>query len=131
MNEELKKIIKKSTFTQLPGDFYYLKAQSRPSGKHFLVAEDGDEITIVTSSENVNSVDIAEQNKNIYIFFGLTPAMAFYTVGFLAAVSSSIAAAGMNMLIVSTYSKDYVGVQKEFATGARKVLCDLGLQEIV
>ena len=119
MDEKLEKIIKESSFTWVKDDFYYLKAKSRPSGKHFFIAEDRDEVTVVTSREKVREVDVAGQNTNIYTFFALSPTVPFYTVGFLAAVSSAIAAGGMNILIVSTYSKDYLGVQKEHAAKAR------------
>ena len=131
MDEKLQKVIKESSFKQLPEDFYYLKAKSVPSGSHFLIAKDDDEITVVTSRDKVNQVEIKGQNKNLYTFFALSPTVPFYTVGFLAAVSSAIAAGDMNILIVSTFSKDYVGVQKEHASKARKALMSLGLQEKV
>ena len=50
-------------------------------------------------------------------------------MGFLAAVSEAISAAGMDILIVSTYSKDYIMVKKNLTQKTKKILLSLGFQE--
>lgn len=47
----------------------------------------------------------------------------------MATVSGAIAEAGMNILIVSTYSKDYVMVKADKLGKAREVLIGLGFTE--
>ena len=94
-----------------------------------MVSQDKDEITVVTSEENLKDLDLAERNKEDYKLIALNVSAPFYSVGFLAAVSSAIAKKGMNILIVSTYSKDYILIKKQKLQDARQVLTSLGFQE--
>lgn len=112
MNDELKQIIHSSTYRVMPGIFVYAKVSSLPqTGTHFLVAQDTDEITVVTTEDQLATLDLIERNKEDYKLIALEVSIPFYSVGFLAAVSTAIAAQGLNILIVSTYSKDYILVK--------------------
>lgn len=112
------------------GTFVYAKVKKVPqSGDHFMVSQDKDEITVVTLEENLDSLDIVERNKESYSLISLNVSVPFYAVGFLAAVSTAIAKGGMNILIVSTYSKDYILIKKEKLDNARQTLTDLGFKE--
>lgn len=129
MNRELQTIIKQSTFTIKEGRFVYAKAVSLPkTDKHFMITQDKDEITVVTQEENLSQVDVLEKNKDFYKLIALNVSVPFYCVGFLEAVSKAIAQAGMNILIVSTYSKDYVMVKDDCINEAREVLLSLGFK---
>lgn len=128
MADELKKVIETSTFTLHPGRFIYAKVKSASSiDNHFLVSKDNDEITIITKEENLKDLDLIEKNKDTYSLIALNVSIPFYSVGFLAAVTKAIADGGMNILIVSTYSKDYILVKVEHEEKAIQALKDLGL----
>lgn len=131
MNDELKKIIEQSTFEIQPGRFVYTKVKSVSAlTKHFMVSKDQDEITVVTQEENIEDLDLIERNKDNYSLIALSVSVPFYSVGFLATVSGAIAKAGMNILIVSTYSKDYIMVRGDKLEQAKQVLLSLGFKEI-
>lgn len=127
MNNDLKKIISSSSFILHEGRFIYTKVRiAPPTGKHFLISKDNDEITVVTKEENIGELDLIEKNKDYYSLIELKVSLPFYTVGFLATVSSAIANKGMNILIVSTYSKDYILVREEHEKNAILTLTELG-----
>lgn len=130
MNEDIKKIIETSSFVVHKGKFVYTKVRiAPPIDEHFLVSKDADEITVVTKEENLSRLDVIERNKDDYSLIELKVSVPFYSVGFLAAVSSAIAREGMNILIVSTYSKDYVMVRVEHMEKAIQTLINLGFSK--
>lgn len=131
MNEEIKNIIKASNFKVKQGTYIYAKAAENPAieKEHFMVSRDEDEITVVTQEENIGSLKILEKNKDSYTLIVLNVSVPFYSVGFLATVSEAIAKEGMNILIVSTYSKDYIMVKKDCTDKAKSVLLKLGFTE--
>jgi len=130
MDKKLKKIIESSTFEVIHGRFVYTKVSKKPQLRnHFLISKDKDEITVVTEEVNLGELEIIERNKHYYTLIALNVSVPFYSVGFLAAVSSAIAKANKNVLIVSTYSKDYILVQYDFLNGVKQVLLALGFKE--
>ena len=123
----LKKIIESSTFGVIPGKVVYTKVSKAPQiHNHFLFSKDKDEITVVTEESNLGELEIIERNKDYWTLIVLNVSAPFYSVGFLAAVSSAIAKANRDVLIVSTYSKDYILVQYDFLDGVKQVLLSLG-----
>ncbi len=94
-----------------------------------MISCDEDEITIVTRQENVSGLKVLEKNKDIYTLIALNVSVPFYPVGFLATVSEAVAKEGMNILIVSTYSKDYIMVKKDCTDNVESVLLGLGFTE--
>jgi hypothetical protein len=127
--DDIKKIIETSTFETQPGKFVYAKARNAPAaGKHFLVAKDRDEVTVVTREESLAGLDVIEKNKDDWALIALNVSAPFYSVGFLATVTSAIAKQGMNALVVSTYSKDYVLVRHDLLGKAEKTLLELGFK---
>ena len=130
MDQSIEGIIKQSTFEVQKGIFVYAKVESVPkSGNHFMISRDNDEITVVTLEGNLKDLDLIERNKEDYKLIALNVSVPFYAVGFLSTVSNAIAKKGMNLLIISTYSKDYILVTKEKLEDARQVLTELGFQE--
>lgn len=129
MNTELQNIIHASRFVIEPGTYVYAKVRSVPQATdHFLVTQDKDEITVVTTVERLDELDVIERNKEEYKLIALEVSIPFYSVGFLAAVSTAIAEEGMNVLLVSTYSKDYILIKQADQVAGEKVLLDLGLK---
>lgn len=129
MEEQLQHIIHASTFGIEPGIWVYAKVRSVPTGKHFLVAQDNDEITVVTTDGRLDELDLIERNKDDYVLIRIDISIPFYAVGFLAAVTSAIAEKQANVLVVSTYSRDYVLVSTEHQEMARQAMLELGFQE--
>ncbi len=123
-------IISKSNFQILPGNYVYAKVGSvMNNNDHFLVTKDADEITVVTREGNLGQVDLLERNKDDYRLISLNVSVPFYSVGFLAIVSDAFAKEGMNILIVSTYSKDYLLVRADLIESAKKILLTLGFSQ--
>jgi hypothetical protein len=130
MNKELEEIIRRSSFEVIKGRFIYAKVSAYPREDiHFMVSKDSDEITVVTKVENLGKLRLIEKNKETYTLIALNVAIPFYSVGFLAAVSKAIADRGMDILIISTYSRDYILVKKSELRKARPALKELGFQE--
>ncbi len=130
MNSEIDKIIKESTFRVEEGRFVYAKVSKDPIVKnHFMVSKDANEITVVTKEKNLSELTLIECNKDFYRLIALNVSVPFYSVGFLATVSQAIAKEGMNILIVSAYSKDYILVKDDKIENVRSVLLKLGFQE--
>ena len=129
MDKKLQQIIKTSTFEIQDGTYIYTKVAKKPkSNKYFMVSQDKDEITVVTKKENLGDLDLIEKNKDYYRLIALNVSLPFYAVGFLATVSSAIAKEGMNILIIATYSKDYIMVREEHLEKAVKALKGLGFK---
>ena len=61
-----------------------------------------------------------------YKLIEFKPAVPFQTVGFLAKIAEVIANQGMNILIVSTFSKDYIMIKEELLEKGIQALKDTG-----
>lgn len=92
-----------------------------PLGQHFLVSKDKDEVTVVTEERYVNGVP---HKKSVQWFrlLEIKVSLPFVAVGFLAKVTKTIADKQLNVLIVSTFSKDYALVREETANVAIEAL---------
>lgn len=131
MNKELRGIIKDSTFEVIDEIYVYAKVKKMSEvGECFAVIKDRDEITVVAEKKNLKHLDLIEKNEKDYCLIALNVSIPFYSVGFLAAVSNAIASAGMNILILSTYSKDYILVKYSEKSKAVNALTKLGLKAI-
>lgn len=129
MDPKLEEIIKASSFEVVLGIFVYCQVRSFPKGEgHFMVTQDNDEITVVTTLSRVGELDLVERNKDDYSLIALNVSVPFYSVGFLATISGALAGEGMNVLIVSTYSKDYVMVTQDRLEDAKSALLAIGLK---
>ncbi|HEY9677045.1 MAG TPA: ACT domain-containing protein [Drouetiella sp.] len=123
--------IAQSNFEVQPGNFIYAKVSSVDmSADHFLVSRDADEITVVTTEDKLSSLDLIEKNKDTYRLIALNVSVPFYSVGFLATVCDALASCGMNVLVASTYSRDYVLVRADLVEKATAVLLSLGFDEL-
>ena len=116
---DVKEAIPKSIATIMKGTYVYAKTDilEKPD-IHFMVSKDKDEITVVTKKENLKELNVLEVVED-YKLIEFKPAVPFQTVGFLAKIAETIANEGMNILIVSTFSKDYIMIKEE--------LCEKGV----
>ncbi|PIZ50991.1 hypothetical protein COY27_05030 [Candidatus Woesearchaeota archaeon CG_4_10_14_0_2_um_filter_33_13] len=107
MDKGLKEEISNTIVIVHSGRYAYLKSNKSPRvNDYFLVSKDKDEITIVTEEKNISKIEHIKDYKWFKLIeFKITK--PFLCVGFLATVSKIIADKGLNILLVSTFSKDY------------------------
>ncbi len=131
ISDELKKVIESSTFALLDGRYIFAKVKTIPNfdDGHFMVSKDKDEISVCTREENLSKLDLIEKNKDLYVGFELKISLPFYAVGFAGAVTGAMGERGMNNLVISTYSKDYLFVREEHLEKAQQALLDLGFKK--
>lgn len=110
----LQEAIPKSIATVMKDTYVYVKTDviEKPD-VHFMVSKDKDEVTVITKKENIRDLKVLEVVGD-YKLIEFKPAVPFQTVGFLAKIAEVIANQGMNILIVSTFSKDYIMIKEEF-----------------
>jgi hypothetical protein len=121
----LEEIIKTSSIIIHKGRYAYLKAESVPEGKHFMISRDETETTVVTEERFVESVPYKEAVK-WFKLFEIKVSAPFIALGFLAKIAQTVADEGLNILIVSTFSKDYILVREETQERAASALAALG-----
>lgn len=120
-------MIAQSTFNVIPGVFVYAKVRTvRSDEHHFLITKDADEITVVTTADKTEELDLIERNKDDYCLIAMNVSVPFYSIGFLATVGDAFAKRGINILIVSTYSRDYLLVRHDLLAQAKEILSGLG-----
>lgn len=122
---ELNEVIRTSDVVVHRGRFAYLKCSEKPGGSHFLVSQDSDEVTVVTNEQHVEAVKYAESTK-WFKLLEIRVSKPFIAKGFLAKISTTISAKNLNVLLVSTYSKDYALVREETADIAIQALEEVG-----
>lgn len=123
---DLKEAIPKSIVTVMNGTYVYVKTDKVENiDIHFMVSKDKDEITVVTKKENIKDLNVLELVGD-YKLIEFKPAVPFQTVGFLAKIAKVIANQDMNILIVSTFSKDYIMIKEEELEKGLRALKDTG-----
>lgn len=134
MDQKLQKMFQKSSYSISSRKYIYTKISKEPSSliikKCFMISRDSDEITAIIEKKYLGNLEIIEKNENLWRLISLnleTPFMA----GTLAAVNSACAERGLNNLIVSTYSKDYIVVKDSQLQKICLVLQSLGFGKFI
>jgi len=70
MNDELKKIIEQSSFEIKDGTYVYTKVATKPNENHFMISQDKDEITVITTGDKLGVLDLIGRNKICPIWSG-------------------------------------------------------------
>ena len=123
---DLKEAIPKSIATVIKGTYVYVKTDVMEKPDiHFMVSKDKDEVTVITKKENIKELNVLELVGD-YKLIEFKPAVPFQTVGFLAKIAEVIANQGMNILIVSTFSKDYIMIKEELYEKGLQALKNVG-----
>ena len=86
--------------------------REKTAGNYFLIAQDNDEITVVAEEKQLDGLAY-ESAVKWFKLIEFRVAKPFESTGFLAKIAQAIANRKMNLLIVSTFSKDYVFVREE------------------
>ena len=92
-----------------------------------MISRDEKEITVVT--RHLDDVEIIEINPDSWLFISIDCAQPFYCVGFIAKLSTMLSAAGLDILVLSTFSRDWVFVKEEEGGRAAEVLRNAGFAE--
>ncbi|OGD67924.1 hypothetical protein A3F08_03510 [Candidatus Berkelbacteria bacterium RIFCSPHIGHO2_12_FULL_36_9] len=124
-NPTLNEVIKASPVLVHRGRYAYLKGQEKELKNHFLISQDNDEITIVTEEKNIANTKY-EKDVKWFKLFEFKVSIPFLAPGFLAKISKTIADKKMNILLVSTFSKDYALIREEDFKVAVKALEEVG-----
>ncbi len=121
----LQDVIRSSPVIVHKGRYAYLRGAEKELKGHFLVAQDKDETTIVTEEANLAGTDY-EKAVTWFRLLEFRVSVPFLAPGFLAEISGAVAKKGLNILIVSTFSKDYALVQEGDLDQALKALEGIG-----
>ncbi|MCK5107313.1 MAG: ACT domain-containing protein [Nanoarchaeota archaeon] len=89
------------------------------------ISQDDDEITIITEEKNLINTKYEKEVK-WFKLFEFKVSIPFLAPGFLAKISKTIADKNLNIVIVSTFSKDYVLIKEIDFEIAIKALEDMG-----
>ncbi len=125
---EIQSVIRRSTF-RFGGTYAWVRASEvRNPGKHLIVTRDEKETTVVTLAENLGDVDTIEMNPDRWLLLSVHCANPFYCAGFISIISAPLAAAGIDILVVSTFSSDWFFVKESEGERAAAILESVGLE---
>lgn len=128
--ESTEAVIRASTFAIEEEPYRYVRAAAVPrAGVHLLVTQDEVEVTVVTHERNLHHVEVIDTNPDRWALIAIDCANPFYCVGFFARITSSLSTAGIDVLAVSTFSRDYVLVKDTERDVARRTLIEVGFRE--
>ncbi|HEX8152890.1 MAG TPA: ACT domain-containing protein [Thermoanaerobaculia bacterium] len=123
-------VIGRSTFRRA-GAYVYAKARDvRNLANHLMVTRDDRELTVVTQEQYLGDVDVLELNPDRWQLLTIDCANPFYCVGFIAKIAELLSGAGIDILVVSTFSRDWVLVKDEESGRAAELLRAAGFTEL-
>jgi len=124
--ESLDDVIAESPVRLMPERYVVAKCAAPPVGPGlFMVARDADEVTVIAEEARVPALKALEVEGS-YRLVEISVATPSQGVGFLAAVSGALAEAGLSILIVSTFSKDYLLLKEDSVAKGLAALASLG-----
>jgi len=124
-----RRVLEHSTFHVGATPYYYLKAgRIGDPTRHRMVCRDPDETTVVTDEAGLDDVEVLERNRDRWRWIEIDCANPFYCVGFLATITDALCRAGIDVLVISSYSRDHALVPEADVAGAAAVLGRLGLK---
>ena len=126
---ELAAVIAASWFTIDEAVYVYAQvtAVTEPE-KHLLVVRDGTEITVATDEKNLPLPHCLQVNKEQWRLVNIRCGNPFYCVGFIALITDALAIAGIDIVIISSFSNDLILVAQQDLDKAVNVLTALGFK---
>ncbi|MFH1972636.1 MAG: ACT domain-containing protein [archaeon] len=125
MEPTLDEVIKASPVIVHKGRYAYLQGEETEIKNHFLICKDETETTIVTEEGNLKNTKY-EKDVKWFKLFEIKVSIPFLAPGFLAKISKTIADKGLNILVVSTFSRDYIMIREEKFEIAVEALKEVG-----
>lgn len=123
--DSLSAVIASSAAIIRKGRYAYLKTKEKSLNGHFIISQDNDEITVITEEKNVAKTP-HEKEVKWFKLVEIKVSKPFTAKGFIAAVTKAISDKGLNVLVASTFSKDYFLVREETHKAAVNALEALG-----
>ncbi len=122
-------MIAESTF-RFAGTYRFVSARgvANPE-KHLMVTRDTYETTVVTKEEHLGDVEVLDMNPDRWLLLAIDCASPFYCVGFIARISAVLSGGGMDILVVSTFSCDWVFVKEDHGPRAAELLRGQGFRD--
>ncbi|MFH1564983.1 MAG: ACT domain-containing protein [bacterium] len=111
-NLTLDEVIKSSKVVVRAGRYAYLKANETTINNHFFISKDEDEITVITEEKNIPNVKY-DKDVKWFKLIEIKVSLPFHAKNFLAKITKTISDKDLNVLVVSTFSKDYILVKEE------------------
>jgi len=122
--------IRNSPVRLVPGRYAVLRCADVPDGSGwFMIARDPDEVTVIVEESAIPESHILETDGG-YGLIEIRVATGFESAGLLATVTRALAEAGLNTLVVSTYSKDYVLLKEESVAAGLQALSGIGFRVV-
>ena len=122
----LDEIIKNSPIKVYDGRYAVVKCNKFPPlDSIFMVSNDGEEVTAILEEQNLKNISY-ELSEKWFKIISVHISTPFHGVGFLATISSRIAENGINIFIISTFSKDFILLKEEDINQGVKILKDMG-----
>lgn len=127
--QELAPVIAASWFTLDTGTYVYTSVeQVTDPEKHLLVVRDGMEITVVTDISNLPMEGSYKENKERWKLVNIRCGNPFYCVGFIAYITDTLAVAGIDIVITSSFSNDLILVMDKDLERAITLLKEAGFE---
>ena len=127
LTEALRQVISQSPVVLHPARYAVLQVENCPDPRpHFLVCHEADEITVITTEQEAQRLSGVRQREQWFRLLEFRMSTPFATPGFLATISQAIAARGLNQLLVSTFSKDWLLLREEDLSSGWEILGELG-----
>ena len=128
--KELKAVIAASWFTVDDATYVYASVSEVPEPeKHLLVVRDGTEITVATNSAHLPLPHCLQVNKEKWKLINIRCGNPFYCVGFIASITNALATAGIDIVIISSFSNDLILVAENDLEKAIEVLVKIGFRQ--
>jgi hypothetical protein len=127
MQKDLKTMFEKSSFSISVDSYFYCQIEEYPinTEDHFMISNDGEEITAVTKS--LEGLSILEKNNENWLLVSLNLDTPFMK-GTLFNVSKVIYESDSNILIISTFSKDLLFIKQQDKEKVKEALSSLGFK---
>ena len=127
-SHNLDQIIRTSAVRIMPGRYAMAKLAPTPILSRecfFCVTTDDDETTVVVEEACLERLSYRDLQK-WFLLVELAVSLPFFAVGFLARTTNAISEAGLNVLVISTFSKDYLLLREETISEAMTALKNIG-----
>ncbi|HUC83016.1 MAG TPA: ACT domain-containing protein [Flavisolibacter sp.] len=128
--KELQAVIAASWFSIDNATYVYASVTEVPEPeKHLLVVRDGTETTVATNVQHLPLPHCLQVNKDHWKLINIRCGNPFYCVGFIATITDALASAGVDIVIVSSFSNDLVLVTAQDLDKAVEILEGLGFRK--
>jgi hypothetical protein len=108
VSAELQAVIQQSPLRVHPERYAVAQVvECRDAAPHFLVSHETDEVTVITTEAQFPQLQTVRQVEKWFRLLEFRVAVPFQSPGFLAAIAQALAAQGLNILLYSTFSKDW------------------------